>query len=268
MKTIIIFILILSAEVFAHSFGHQFHEEDGQREKIFSSKQTFPLVGAKIKGVTKNTIFITIDDGPTRKVTSAVLDALSEYDAVATFFVIGKKVARNRATMERMVQLGHAVGNHTYNHEMDFPSKSTFYNSLMDAHEVVTPYLANNDITLFRAPGGVWNSWRTDVANDHPILSGYVGPIFWNAGGGVRGVKNDADWKCWKYKQSVKSCANSYVKQIYNNYRRGTASLVLFHDLKIKSAQLIKEVLRQLEGSSIKWQFKLVEEIPAVRDFK
>lgn len=61
-------------------------------------------------------IHLTFDDGPTPHVTEWVLDMLDKYDAKATFFCLGKNVDMHPEIFRRIVERGHAVGNHTYSH--------------------------------------------------------------------------------------------------------------------------------------------------------
>jgi len=61
-------------------------------------------------------VALTFDDGPNPPRTEQVLDILAEYDAVATFFVIGKWAERWPGTLRRIVDAGHVVGNHSYSH--------------------------------------------------------------------------------------------------------------------------------------------------------
>lgn len=73
---------------------------------------------------TQNAVALTFDDGPDPEQTPRLLDTLAEYDARATFFVIGEHVDRYPALVRRIVDEGHAVGNHTYSHlrcrELDY----------------------------------------------------------------------------------------------------------------------------------------------------
>ncbi len=64
----------------------------------------------------EDTIYITFDDGPHPTITPFVLDLLNQYDAKATFFCVGNNVARYPDTYKQVLQAGHTVGNHTYNH--------------------------------------------------------------------------------------------------------------------------------------------------------
>lgn len=64
----------------------------------------------------KPALYLTFDDGPTPEVTQEVLSVLSEYQARATFFSIGRNVERHPDIYAMLLQSGHAVGNHTYSH--------------------------------------------------------------------------------------------------------------------------------------------------------
>ncbi len=63
-----------------------------------------------------HSLYLTFDDGPHPAITTAVLDLLAQYNAKATFFCIGDRVARYPEVYQRILAEGHAVGNHTYRH--------------------------------------------------------------------------------------------------------------------------------------------------------
>ncbi len=60
-------------------------------------------------------IALTFDDGPS-PYTDRLLGILNHYNARATFFEIGNKVAVNPAGAKRIVDAGMEVGNHTWEH--------------------------------------------------------------------------------------------------------------------------------------------------------
>ncbi len=69
-------------------------------------------------------VTLTFDNGPTPGVTEQVLDILARHQAPAMFFVVGSTLAaagrRGAALVERAVAEGHAVGGHTWSHEVPF----------------------------------------------------------------------------------------------------------------------------------------------------
>ncbi|HEV7381109.1 MAG TPA: polysaccharide deacetylase family protein [Dyadobacter sp.] len=66
--------------------------------------------------VQEKKIFLTFDDGPIPDVTEFVLDELTRFGAKATFFCIGDNVRKHPEVFSKLVQQGHSIGNHTFNH--------------------------------------------------------------------------------------------------------------------------------------------------------
>ena len=64
----------------------------------------------------KKTLYLTFDDGPTPGVTEKVLEILKTHNAKATFFCLGKNVKEHNALYSKIINEGHAIGNHTYSH--------------------------------------------------------------------------------------------------------------------------------------------------------
>jgi len=63
---------------------------------------------------------LSFDNGPTPEVTPHVLDVLCRHRVKSTFFVIGQKVAQQKALTERAHAEGHWIGNHTWSHSVPF----------------------------------------------------------------------------------------------------------------------------------------------------
>jgi peptidoglycan/xylan/chitin deacetylase (PgdA/CDA1 family) len=95
-----------------------------------------------------NAVYLTFDDGPHPQITSWVLDELKKYDAKASFFCIGKNVAEHPAVYNRIINEGHAVGNHTYTHLNGWKVSGQQY--LHDINKA-SQYIST---TLFRPPYG------------------------------------------------------------------------------------------------------------------
>ncbi|UMV45097.1 polysaccharide deacetylase family protein [Paenibacillus macerans] len=72
---------------------------------------------ASSKGTKANKmVALTFDDGPDKKYTDKVLDILKEHKVKGTFFVVGDRVKQYPDVMKRIVQEGHALGNHSWSH--------------------------------------------------------------------------------------------------------------------------------------------------------
>lgn len=70
----------------------------------------------KRKCKASRTIVLTYDDGPGTEVTTKILALLKTYDARATFFVLGKNLADNSELVHMLVQAGHEIGTHSFQH--------------------------------------------------------------------------------------------------------------------------------------------------------
>ncbi|MBX2969572.1 MAG: polysaccharide deacetylase family protein [Cyclobacteriaceae bacterium] len=102
-------------------------------------------------------IYLTFDDGPVPGPTDFVLDVLKRYNLKGTFFCIGDNVRKHPHVFKRIIDEGHVVGNHTFNHlngwqtEVDHYINNTHQCSTIMAEVSDKP---NAEINLFRPPYG------------------------------------------------------------------------------------------------------------------
>lgn len=64
----------------------------------------------------KKVVYLTFDDGPIPEATPFVLDTLDRFGVKATFFMVGDNVRKHPDVYRMVVERGHHVGNHTFNH--------------------------------------------------------------------------------------------------------------------------------------------------------
>jgi len=97
---------------------------------------------------TEKNLFLSFDDGPHPEATVFVLNELKKFEALATFFCIGKNVLAWPEVYKRILDEGHSVGNHTQNHLNGWKTPNDVY--MKDIAEA-----ANHiDSNLFRPPYG------------------------------------------------------------------------------------------------------------------
>lgn len=111
---------------------------------------------------------LTFDDGPDGN-THALLDALDKYEANATFFVLGQKVAGGEGVLQRMIREGHEIGNHSWNHpDLRKLSPQHIHSQIADTQNAiklatgVTP-------TQMRPPYGAINSVVEDAVQSQGL---------------------------------------------------------------------------------------------------
>ena len=64
----------------------------------------------------KKCVYLTFDDGPIPELAPWVLDILDKYGVKATFFCVGDNVRKHPDIYQMVLDRGHRVGNHTFNH--------------------------------------------------------------------------------------------------------------------------------------------------------
>jgi cellulose synthase/poly-beta-1,6-N-acetylglucosamine synthase-like glycosyltransferase/peptidoglycan/xylan/chitin deacetylase (PgdA/CDA1 family) len=159
-------------------------------------------------------IVLTFDDGPDPVWTPKVLDELKKHDARAVFFVTGAMTARHPDLVERMVEEGHEVGLHTFNH----PDLS------LQSEERIDWELSQNQMalagatgvrsSLFRAP---YSNFVWHLDNKNWGLIKYVGSR------GYISAFNDTDSHDWRRQGVDKIIKNATPKP-------GKGAIVLMHD--------------------------------------
>ena len=169
-------------------------------------------------------IALTFDDGPHKTVTDRVLNTLKEYDAKATFFMLGNQVDYYPSLVQRVAEEGHEIGNHSNTH----PDLTK-----VDANRVQKEFETTNqriyDIigrypTVFRPPYGSYNNNSITQATNLNLPI-----IMWSV--------DSLDWKTKN--------ATSISHEILSTTTNG--SIILMHDIHDATADALPSVLRNLK---------------------
>ncbi len=138
--------------------------DDGSNRKSTRrvvSPASATLARAATSNLTK-TIYLTFDDGPNPTWTPQILSLLEEYDAHASFFVVGENVQRWPSLVQRAAQDGDTIGDHTWSHpNLTHMSPSAVYIELGRDQNWITT-LTGRPPTLWRPPYEAFNA--SDVA--------------------------------------------------------------------------------------------------------
>ena len=101
----------------------------------FLIRWLFPKYTWKEEG---DAVYLTFDDGPHPQITPWVLDLLNEFNVKATFFCIGRNVMLYPEVYQRIINEGHSVGNHTYNHVNGWKTDTaSFIKEVEEAEKVI-----------------------------------------------------------------------------------------------------------------------------------
>ncbi|MGE7111955.1 polysaccharide deacetylase family protein [Lysinibacillus sp. NPDC047702] len=102
---------------------------------------------------TDKVVALSFDDGPTKNVNS-ILTLLDDYDAKATFFLIGKDIEENLEESKKIVNAGHQIGNHTYSHKRMVFKSPTFYKNEIEKTDELIKNIGYSEIPPVRPPYG------------------------------------------------------------------------------------------------------------------
>lgn len=195
-------------------------------------KSVFPDITWKIKEDTP-AIYLTFDDGPTPEITGEVLSMLKHFKAAATFFCIGRNVERHPDIYEKILEGGHAVGNHTYSH------LKGWYTADTDYYEDITLAAQFIHSSLYRPAYGMI---RVRQKNH---LQHYYRIVMWDV------MSYD-----FNKNKSPQTCLNNVIQNA------GTGSVVVFHDSVKASKNLLYTLPRVLEYYAEKgWAFKSIPQM-------
>ena len=120
-------------------------------------------------------VCLTFDEGYENGYTPTILDTLKEKNVKAIFFVTYDFAKDNKKLIERMIDEGHVIGNHTYRHyTLDEVDEQTAAEEI----EFLDKYMKENfryRMTLFRFPKGEFSEKTLKLANELGYKS-----IFWS----------------------------------------------------------------------------------------
>ncbi|MDC0746140.1 polysaccharide deacetylase family protein [Polyangium mundeleinium] len=211
--------------------------------------------------LTPDTIGLTFDDGPDLVNTPKVLDVLAREGVHATFFINTENwssLSTNenaRAIVRRIVEEGHALGNHTVHHwRLSSLSPERIEHEIASVEQTVREILGDEAprLTLFRAPygdpyvGGRRGRGYQKVA---PIVARHAVHIGWNIA--------IADGRC---PRGDAECVLSAVKR---NLDRGFYGIILLHSTHAQTARALPAIIEEIRRRGM--HFVSVEDVVRAR---
>jgi peptidoglycan-N-acetylglucosamine deacetylase len=150
---------------------------------------------------------LTYDDGPNDPHTLRLLEVLARHGVHATFFLIGRYVAKRPDIVREIVNLGHVVGNHTFSHpNLIFASEPRIRTELEHCQLAIAD-AAGSPSSFFRPPFGGRRPATFRIARQLGLE-----PVMWRVTG----------WD-WRGK------GENYIEQkVYRQVRGG--DVILLHD--------------------------------------
>lgn len=120
------------------------------------NKETSQTVSNTIN--TEKIAYLTFDDGPSQN-TEKILEILDKYNIKATFFVVGPSYKLKNDLLIKIVQAGHELAIHSYEHNYNYIYSSK-ENYLKDFYTCATwiKTITGKTPTVYRFPGGSSNT--------------------------------------------------------------------------------------------------------------
>lgn len=180
----------------------------------------------------KPMIALTFDDGP-GKYSRQFADLLEQYNAHATFFVLGLNVANYSESLKYVYEKGNEIGSHTYSHKNLLKlSESGIRNEIQRSREAIKEAIGVYP-TVLRTPYGNSNETVLKIA-DEPIIK-------WNV--------DTEDWRS-RNAQAVK-------EEILKG--AGDGNIILMHEIYESTYEGLALALRELTAQG--YQMVTVSEL-------
>lgn len=216
--------------------GSYQNTNNNKTSKSTENKKKSTTKQSSSKGKGKKYVALTFDDGPSSSVTPRVLKYLDQYNAVATFYMLGNQVKANPRIARDVANRGHEIASHSVSHadltrlgpngvDKEFANGK----SIIKKTTGVTP-------RTFRPPYGAINQNVKNKAKKYnqPL-------ILWSV--------DSLDWK-YRSKSAVHS-------RVMNNVHPG--AIVLLHDIHSTTADSLPSILKDLKNQG--YEFVTVSEL-------
>jgi peptidoglycan-N-acetylglucosamine deacetylase len=160
-------------------------------------------------------VAITFDDGPHPEGTPRMLETLAEFDASATFFVVGEQVVKRPELARQIIEGGHVIGLHGYLHR-----PHTLRNAKQIDEDFERGLAAIEDATgvqprLHRPPYGIYSPASLRIARERGLQ-----PLLWSKWG--------KDWRKVTTPEQI-------TKRVVQGVTAG--DVILLHDADYYSAR-------------------------------
>lgn len=197
-------------------------------------------------------VFLTFDDGPSKKVTVPILDLLKQENIKATFFVLGSRAELYPEIVKRAYEEGHYIANHGYSHEYTqiYDSALSVLEEYNKTNQVVKNAIGNTmyNTNIFRFPGGSVGGKYHDVKEEAKALleQKNIASVDWNAlNGDAEGIKTE----------------QGLFERLKETILNKNSLVILMHDAadKIKTYNALPQVIEYLRQQG--YEFKTFYDI-------
>ena len=193
-------------------------------DQIVSTKNELEVIAQKSPNRSSSKIVaLTFDDGPAPENTEIVLNVLEKYQAVATFFVLGERIAGNEAILKRIIELNCEIANHTFSHpNIARVSQERVLNEVQRTQQLIENATGIKP-KLFRPPYG-----------------SYQGRVETIKMMGLHNVLWSVDTRDWQTRSTTEN-----IRRATTNIKSG--DIILLHDIHYPSVLAVEKIVCSLQ---------------------
>ena len=187
-------------------------------------------------------VVLTFDDGPWPENTPAVLKALTDQCAKATFFEIGEHAIWHPEIAKMVAAAGMTIGSHTWSHK-DL-AKNPYAGDIEQAKQEIEMGVSAVHAAL---DGPFAPFFRFPDLQQPPVLLAYL------AERNIATFSTDLDSFDFKMRRP-----EQVIKSVMSKLQKRGKGIVLMHDFQHATAEAMPELLRQLKAGG----FRIVHMVP------
>ena len=210
--------------------------KDFKRPEAPLTIEDFKKYNAYYLGEDEKVIYLTFDEGLNNTQAEKNLDTLKKHNIKGTFFVTKGFIEANTDIVKRMVNEGHVVGNHTYNHpnmaQTAEENPKQFIKELAITEDTFKNLVGTEMDKVLRFPEGTFSECAMDYANE----MGYK-CIFWSFA-----------YKDWNAEWNDKDYALDWMKTYSHN-----GAIYLLHGVNKANADALDEFITYMDSEGYRF---------------
>lgn len=192
-------------------------------------------------------VSLSFDNGPHPDVTPSVLETLSTYGLLATFFVVGKNISsgQGRSLVAEAHARGHWIGNHTFSHSVPLGRIADPLAAIAEierTQELIGAFAHPRRFFRPYGEGGVLDDRLLGPSAAGYLLAQRYSCVTWNA--------VPRDW----------SDPSGWVDTALEQVRRQQHSLVVLHDIATGAMTRLAEFIERTLAMGLQYRQSFPEE--------
>lgn len=192
-------------------------------------------------------VFLTFDDGPSKTVTTKILDILKEQNIKATFFLLGSRVELNPTIVKRAYEEGHFLASHGYSHiySQIYASPQSVLDEYNKSITAIRNAIGEQEYTphLFRFPGGYTGGKYANIKQEAEQLL----------------QQNEilhVDWNALTSDSAGATTTEQFISELEKTVPKHNSVVVLMHDAgnKIATAEALPTIIQYFRDRGFEFE--------------